>query len=178
MRIATEHGIALAGVDGLELLSAQLLRSGSPGAAAPLLQAAQRARNEMEYSHRWGFVSAALQSALATLGAADTTPGSEAEKEAMLNLHDAIDLAQRMRGERPRGSLGWSSLSPTERKVVELASAGHSNAEIAARLIIGVATVKTHLAHAYAKVGVRNRTSLAAMAARRGLGDRSSPPNP
>ena len=179
MRIAGEHGIALAGVDGLELLSAQLLRAGNPGPAAPLVGAAQHARDEMRYSHRWGFVSAALQPAPTAPGAGGTTLGSEAgAKTTTLNLQDAIDLAQRMRGERPRGALGWSSLSPTERRVVELASAGHSNAEIAARLMIGVATVKTHLAHAYAKVGVRNRTSLAAMATRRGLDGRSSPPKP
>ena len=38
--------------------------------------------------------------------------------------------------------------------------AGESNAEIAAALGMSEKTVKTHLTHVYAKVGVRSRTEL------------------
>lgn len=41
--------------------------------------------------------------------------------------------------------------------VIRLASAGMTNAEIAAELSIGPESVKTHLAVAYRKLGVRNR---------------------
>jgi DNA-binding CsgD family transcriptional regulator len=46
-------------------------------------------------------------------------------------------------------------------------AAGLTNAEVAAALFVSPATVKTHLRHAYAKLGIRNRTELAAEAARR-----------
>ena len=86
-----------------------------------------------------------------------------------LTLDEAVAYARRARGERKRPSHGWDGLTPTERQAAELAVAGLSNAEIAARLFIGRETVKTHLSNVYAKVGVANRTQLVADAARRGI---------
>jgi DNA-binding NarL/FixJ family response regulator len=54
--------------------------------------------------------------------------------------------------------------------VVELASRGHSNPDIARNLFMSRNTVKAHLSHAYAKLGVANRTELAELAARHWLG--------
>jgi len=51
-----------------------------------------------------------------------------------------------------------------EREVVRLAVEGLSNPEIGARLYMSRSTVKTHLSHVFAKVGVANRTELAAAA--------------
>jgi len=48
-------------------------------------------------------------------------------------------------------------LTPKEREVLRLVSAGRTNAEIAAALFVSGATVKTHLAHIYEKLGVRGR---------------------
>jgi DNA-binding NarL/FixJ family response regulator len=56
----------------------------------------------------------------------------------------------------PEGSLTW-----TEARVAELAVAGHSNKEIAARLVVSVHTVERHLKHTYAKLGIRSRSQLA-----------------
>jgi DNA-binding CsgD family transcriptional regulator len=57
-----------------------------------------------------------------------------------------------------------ASLTPAELEVVRLAVDGLSNPEIGARLYMSRSTVKTHLSHAYAKLGVANRTELAAQA--------------
>jgi DNA-binding CsgD family transcriptional regulator len=47
---------------------------------------------------------------------------------------------------------------------------GHqSNPEIAERLFVSRATVKTHLIHIFAKLSVRSRSELAAEAIRRGM---------
>ena len=75
----------------------------------------------------------------------------------------------RARGERKRPSSGWTSLTPTEVEVVKLTAKGLSNPEIGERLFIGRATVKTHLAHIFTKLGVTSRAELAAEATRRGL---------
>jgi len=45
---------------------------------------------------------------------------------------------------------------------VRLVAEGLSNPEIGARLFMSRSTVKTHLSHVYAKLGVANRTELAA----------------
>jgi DNA-binding CsgD family transcriptional regulator len=62
-------------------------------------------------------------------------------------------------GARRPGQAG--ELTPTERRVAELAASGRSNREIARALFITVSTVEGHLSHAYAKLGVRSRAQLA-----------------
>jgi DNA-binding CsgD family transcriptional regulator len=84
-----------------------------------------------------------------------------------LGLDDAVSYVRRMRGARGRPDSGWASLTPTELNVVRLASDGLSNPDIAARLFMSRSTVKTHLSRAFAKLGVSNRTELAAFAAAR-----------
>jgi len=58
--------------------------------------------------------------------------------------------------------VGWDSLTPTEQRVLDAAAAGHSNDEIASRLLMSAATVKTHLTHIYAKTGTTSRRQLVA----------------
>lgn len=59
-------------------------------------------------------------------------------------------------------------LSPRELEVLELIARGCSNREAARRLLISEATVKTHLLHAFDKLGVRDRTAAVATAIARG----------
>jgi DNA-binding NarL/FixJ family response regulator len=60
-------------------------------------------------------------------------------------------------------------LSQRELEVLELVAAGTTNRESAARLFISEATVKTHLLHIYAKLGVTDRAAAVAEAFNRGL---------
>lgn len=75
-----------------------------------------------------------------------------------------VAVLTRGRGPRNRPDVGWESLTPTELDVVRLVSEGLSNPEIATRLYMRRSTVKAHLSHIYAKVGVANRTELATLA--------------
>lgn len=66
---------------------------------------------------------------------------------------DAIVLPE----QRPRPS----TLTAREQEILCHASAGLSDAQIAARLVISVRTVQKHLENAYRKLGVANRTMAA-----------------
>ncbi len=79
-----------------------------------------------------------------------------------LSLREAIAFARRSRGRRPRAEDGWASLTPAETQAAALAAGGATNPEIADRLLMSKSTVKTHLSRAYRKLGVSNRTELAA----------------
>jgi DNA-binding NarL/FixJ family response regulator len=60
-------------------------------------------------------------------------------------------------------------LSKREVEVLELVARGSTNREAAARLFISEATVKTHLLHIYAKLGVNDRAAAVAEAFERGV---------
>src|SRR5438105_2819134 len=60
-------------------------------------------------------------------------------------------------------------LTTREQDVLELLAAGLSNAEMAARLIVTVGTVKTHVKSLYGKLGVHSRTQAIARAREVGL---------
>jgi ATP/maltotriose-dependent transcriptional regulator MalT len=60
-------------------------------------------------------------------------------------------------------------LSQRELEVLGLIARGSSNREAAAQLFISEATVKTHLLHIYAKLGVKDRAAAVAAAFNCGL---------
>ena len=63
----------------------------------------------------------------------------------------------RVASRRPAGS----PLTDTERRVAELAAAGHTNREIAQALFMSVHTVEAHMTRIFRTVGVQSRTELA-----------------
>jgi len=64
---------------------------------------------------------------------------------------------------------GLDALTEREREISALVATGLSNDEIAARLVLSPATVKTHVNRAMAKVGARDRAQLVVFAYRCGL---------
>jgi DNA-binding CsgD family transcriptional regulator len=79
-----------------------------------------------------------------------------------------LGIRRGARGLRRRPSSGWEALTKAEVRVVELAGAGLTNPQIAQRLFISRHTVKTHLGHAFQKLGVSSRLELVRAVARRG----------
>ena len=80
-----------------------------------------------------------------------------------LALVRRADAELQATGARPRRLRlsGADALTPSERRVAELAATGRSNPEIAQLLFVTRRTVETHLTSAYRKLDVRSREQLA-----------------
>ena len=146
-------GLSAGGTAGLEQLHAavELGRSTPPRletiAALVDLGAALRRANERAASRR------PLQEA------ADL-----AHKGGALRLYRRARTELSASGGRPRREAllsGPASLTPSERRIAELAATGHSNREIAANLFVTPKTVEYHLRNAYRKLDIQTRRELA-----------------
>jgi DNA-binding NarL/FixJ family response regulator len=154
-------------IDALDVVAEVALVTGQYERAVRLIAAAQKERTAV------GLVAFPMlrERTKRNLASAGTALGDESLERALqdgarLSLEEAVAYAQRGRGERAGATHGWVSLSPGERQVVELASRGLSNPDIARELFLSRNTVKVYLSRAYAKLGVANRTELARLAAR------------
>jgi len=151
---------------GLALGTQAAVIGGEPGIAllAEAAQVLERSPSVLERAH-----------ALVALGAARRRAGQRsaaaAPLRAGLQLADemgATRLTETARHElqalglRPRRAAvtGPNSLTPTERRVADLAASGLTNRQIAEALFVTVKTVETHLARVYTKLGIATRADL------------------
>jgi DNA-binding CsgD family transcriptional regulator len=159
------RGVAAGTLEGLASLAAA---GDSHPEAARLLGAAQALRQATGQT-RWPLEQPAYEADVVTLR---SVLGDEAFEQlrtdgTALSLEEAAAYASRARGERKRPRTGWAALTPTEVEVTALAAHGLTNAEIGRRLFISAGTVRIHLSHIYAKLGIANRAQLAAEATAR-----------
>ena len=84
-------------------------------------------------------------------------------------LRRLLDDFVRRAGSTSAAVPGIGDLTAREEEVLRLVSRGLSNAEIADELVLGEGTVKTHVAHVLAKLGVRDRVQAVVAAYESGL---------
>lgn len=164
LALRREHGLRTFYADSLDALGRLLAatRSGDDNAVR-LLAAADSARNAMGYprapadspSHEHSV--AALRERLGPDDFATCWADGIG-----FTLDEAVAFATRGRGTHARPDAGWASLTPTELDVARMVADGLTNPEIGRRLYISRSTVKTHLSHVYAKLGISGRAELAA----------------
>jgi DNA-binding NarL/FixJ family response regulator len=78
-------------------------------------------------------------------------------------------VARRLPAPVGHGPQELAELTDREREVLELLARGMSNAEIASALIVGEATVKTHVSNVLMKLGLRDRVQAVVLAYEIGL---------
>ena len=94
--------------------------------------------------------------------------GGQAALDPAVQLHLVEAIAEGVPAGPDPASLP-DSLTPREAEVLTLIAAGLSNAEIAERLVVSEATVKSHVNHMLAKIGARDRAQAVGYAYRHGL---------
>jgi DNA-binding CsgD family transcriptional regulator len=167
-QVALAQSFGAPGMLGTALRALGVVRGGEEGIATlgEATESLRRSPLRLEYAR-----------ALVDLGAALRAAAQDAE--AHERLHEGLDVAQACgatalldraldelvaAGERPRrrAARDVDTLTPSERRVAEMASDGMSNKDIAQALFVTVKTVETHLGHAYAKLGINSRAQLPA----------------
>jgi predicted ATPase/DNA-binding CsgD family transcriptional regulator len=162
LTLGREAGDQMGVVDALELLARIAAEQESHREAVRLCAAADSMRDRLGY--RLVIDRAAHEAAIAKARENLADFSAVWAEGAKLSVEDAIAYAARGRGERKRPTTGWASLTPSELEVARLVGEHLSNPEIATRLFVSRATVKTHLVHIFAKLGIESRSELAAQA--------------
>jgi DNA-binding NarL/FixJ family response regulator len=101
--------------------------------------------------------------------ALEAVVGGEVALDPPVQRHLVDALAGGAGGPGPAAPALPDGLTPREAEVLALIAEGLTNAEIAARLVVSEATVKSHVNHLLAKIGARDRAQAVAYAYRHHL---------
>jgi DNA-binding NarL/FixJ family response regulator len=161
--------IRMPGLDGLEVT--RLLAG--PGVADPIAVVVITMFDVDEY------VNTALQHGASGFLLKDSGPALLVEAvraavrgDALVAPQVTVRLLRHFRQTQPaRATMLAHVLTDRETDVVRAVARGRTNHEIAGDLFVAVSTVKTHLAAAQAKLGVRNRVEVASWAWHAGIAD-------
>jgi len=124
------------------------------------------------------YVFEAIRSGAAGFLVKDTKPAQLIEAVRVVADGEALlspSVTRRLIGEfaarakEPPSSTTLEELTDREREVMALAGAGLSNEQIASKLVVSVATAKTHVSRAMVKLGARDRAQLVVLAYETGL---------
>jgi len=160
------HAFGAAGTLGAALRPAGLVEGGEEGLELLHEAVSTLSRSQATLEHA---------RALTDLGAALRRAGRRSESREP--LRQALDLAHRCgatalaerarteltaSGARPRRTMltGIEALTPSERRVAEMAAGGMTNREIAQALFVTLRTVEIHLTHTYQKLDITSREDL------------------
>ncbi|MBS1887300.1 MAG: response regulator transcription factor [Actinobacteria bacterium] len=99
-----------------------------------------------------------IQSAVERVAAGEAAIDPAVQRQLLTAVRRGEDSPPPPDDELPDG------LTPREAEVLELIAAGLSNGEIADRLVVSAATVKSHVNHLFAKIGARDRAQAVAYA--------------
>lgn len=83
--------------------------------------------------------------------------------KAMLESNDVSGALDLVNGKLDRIKMMYSILTPREKEVAELLTAGYNNEEIATKLNCSVRTIKSYVASLFVKFGTRDRLQTALM---------------
>jgi DNA-binding CsgD family transcriptional regulator len=119
----------------------------------------------------------ALENAAALLAGHGTSAAARAAYVEAVQLYAELDAAWDLlradarlrllgirrgsRGPRRRPTSGWEALTPTELKIAELVTAGRTNTDIAAGLLLSRRTVQSHVSHILTKLDAHSRIDIA-----------------
>jgi DNA-binding NarL/FixJ family response regulator len=166
--------VRMPGLDGLE--ATRRLLDGRPGAAATTPAPRVIVLTTFDLDE---YVYAALQSGASGFLLKDVTPEQLVAAVRTVSVGDALlaptitrRLVERFARPLPSPSgdaAALATLTAREREVFVLLARGMSNAEIADALVVGEATVKSHVAAVLAKLELRNRTQAVVLAYESGL---------
>jgi DNA-binding NarL/FixJ family response regulator len=124
------------------------------------------------------YVFDAIRAGAAGFLVKDTKPAELVEAVRVVAGGDALlspSVTQRLiaefaaRAKEPPASTALEELTDREREVMALAAEGLSNEQIADRLVLSIATAKTHVSRAMVKLGARDRAQLVVLAYETGL---------
>jgi DNA-binding NarL/FixJ family response regulator len=157
--------VQMPGVDGLEA-TRRIRAAGSPTAVLIVTT-----------FDRDDYLFEALQAGASGFLLKNTTPEKLIEAVQVVARGDALlapDVTRRVIERFSSGGVappppGLEDLTAREHEVLLLVAKGWSNAEIAARLGVGDATVKTHVSRVLLKLGLRDRIQAVVLAHERGL---------